>query len=359
MIARLEHMEAPGAELGARRGAHRSIALGITGLVLALAVALPEPSLPIQLGLVTIVVGALGLPHGALDALVGLRRAPGRLRLGLAGFVAVYLALAALPVLAWFRFPVATLLTFLAASWIHFGRGDSFRRLESGFERTVEVFVRGGVPILLPTVFRPTEAGPVFAALVDVPSEPLSALLVRFAPAALLVWLALATLTLRSLSRSQSDSPAALLELPVLTALFWLLPPLTAFGLYFGLWHSMRHLIALDLLLGRGEGLTRQRLIRAGLPMLLGSTALFGLGYLFFAGVTVDHTALIRTLFIGLAALTLPHTIVTAWVDRALQFDPAFERSTPAGGVSARPPHPLGGHRREALPAASHPVSGP
>ena len=63
-------MSALAVELHARRASHRTWAGVVTALLCVAALALPTPGIGLQLGLAALVIVALGLPHGALDAMV-------------------------------------------------------------------------------------------------------------------------------------------------------------------------------------------------------------------------------------------------------------------------------------------------
>ncbi len=84
-----------------------------------------QPGPGAQIAVLVLAVSIFGVPHGALDLLVGRRwLAPQLGPRWWLPFHANYLALVAAVVLAWIHAPTATLAGFLTASAIHFGLGD-------------------------------------------------------------------------------------------------------------------------------------------------------------------------------------------------------------------------------------------
>ena len=114
-----------------------------------------------------------------------------------------------------------------------------------------------------------------------------------------------------------------LLDLALLAALASVAPPLVAFAVYFGCWHAMRHTARLTSLLPRSiasyeGGNSRGAFTHAvipGLPALAG-TLIFVALLAGFSQSNVSDTFLWLTL-VTIWALTVPHMIVTAKLDRA------------------------------------------
>lgn len=196
----------------------------------------------------------LGVPHGALDGAVAaplLRPRYGRTWFGM--FAVPYLGLSALVLLVWQVAPMTTLANFLAVSVLHFGEEDA------GPGRPFEILVRGGAPIALPALLRPEETAEVFAVVARV-SMPL---LPEWWTVAAWLWLTLAVAWLLRQPRRRE----VLIEILILAAAFRLLPPLTAFALYFVGLHAPRHMSALIRDPVRAPGIdTMGRAVVAALP---------------------------------------------------------------------------------------------
>lgn len=269
-------------------------ALVVLGLVAS--AALPrDASWLVALGAVIV----LGVPHGALDGAIAaplLRPRYGRLWFGV--FAAPYLGLAAAVLLSWEIAPVATLAGFLALSVLHFGEEDA------GPGRPFEALVRGGLPIALPALLRPDETAGLFAAVTKVPMPHLP----EWWTMASWCWLALAAIW----GLAHPRRHLLLMEIAMLSAAFWLLPPLTAFSLYFVGLHAPRHMRALVNDPNRAPGVdTMSKAVLGSLPVF-GLTLLLGaiLWPLYAAG-SDDHVATLLTLTLRmLSALTVPHVLL-------------------------------------------------
>ena len=274
----------------------------------------------VQVGVLLTGMVVVGFPHGAFDHLVAqpLLQPLGRHWWVLFG--AGYLGLAGLVWLAWSVAPALTLAGFLAASVLHFGLGDA----EDGFApvsvpRPVAVLAYGALPVLPPMVLHPAEAAPVLAALAGMDAPAMQGAmqgLAWLAPA----WAAMFCWTVFAAWREGRG----VAERVATAAAFVLLPPLLAFGIYFTAGHSVRHVLRLGDWHAPGDGKAAARwLARTMLPAGLACAAGLGGLALLAQVITADVLA---PCFRVIAALTLPHMVVTAWLDRAGQAVPALQR---------------------------------
>lgn len=268
--------------------------LGATLVVLAAAPWLNAlaPSMRIAIALSAIAV--VGLPHGAGDAWLAARQgllsrpAPAMLFLG------GYVMLAGLVILAWLAAPVMSLAVFLLISAWHFG-GD-FAQGEQPVRR-----LSAGVALLgAPALFWPDAVGAIYGALSGEAAETLAGWQSHlFAPACLVYF------TASLLPRPAHAAWRPLFELGGLCLLAAALTPLLWFTVYFAGLHSPRHFKVLFMEAGPGE---RARL--AGLSAFATLAALvFAVGaaiLLVSSGVEIND-ALVNVIFVGLAALTVPH----------------------------------------------------
>lgn len=251
----------------------------------------------------------VGIPHGSFDHLVARPLlAP---RLGAwwwAPFGVGYLALAGLVGLAWLLAPAWTLAAFLAGSVVHFGLGDA-EGSATGGPRWVSVLALGTMPVLLPAVLHPVAAAPVLAAMAHVPLPAMLGALdagwwLVLPWGALFGWMLVEAIRHR---RPWAESVAML-------AAFVLLPPLLAFGLYFTAGHSMRHTLRLGAWHDRVRGRAAMRWLLRGMVPAAGIAlvALAGLGL-----AARDWPAdVLAPVFQAIAALTLPHMVVTAFLEQ-------------------------------------------
>jgi Brp/Blh family beta-carotene 15,15'-monooxygenase len=256
-----------------------------------------------------------GMPHGAIDHLVAAKLYGLRFTWAdQAKFYAGYLALMALYGGLWLVAPVWSLMIFLVMTMYHFGQADlAYWELPPGAARLLYVS-RGLLLIGGPIAAFPTLVDPIFDAIAGVQASAWPLLATR--PA--LVFggivgqhvLAAATAALAyDVDRGKWGREA--ISIPVLAALFGVVPPLVAFSVYFGLWHSLGHI--LELL----RFFRRRAAEPATLPAFYREAALFtllpfmGLGVLYWITQSVGlQDQMIALLFIIIAVMTLPHMVI-------------------------------------------------
>ncbi len=268
-----------------------------------------------------VVALAIGIPHGALDHLVTLpKSAPWKMAL----FVVIYVAIALAAIWAILQWNVWGFIAVVIMSATHFGIGDSafiseLNHLKGNTSSKFPVWAyapaAGLLPVVIPLVnSRSTEAlTKVNAELINWHYGYTSEIQIAVA--------AIATLSAMALiSRKRYRD---LLDLALLATLASVAPPLVAFAVYFGCWHAMRHTARLTSLLPRSiasyeGGNSRGAFTHAvipGLPALAG-TLIFVALLAGFSQSNVSDTFLWLTL-VTIWALTVPHMIVTAKLDRA------------------------------------------
>ena len=251
------------------------------------------------LALLAVVV--IGLPHGAFDgaiaAYLGYIERPHFLM----RFLLLYILMTALIVLLWLAFPIASLIVFLLISTIHFGLGDA--RAEYGWFSWVQVVAHGGTVIAGISQLHKSEVDKIFsylighdATMVWVAIDMVSIVLV----AAFLIyaWQAFWDLRWRY----------GFIELILLLFVFAIFPPLIGFAFYFCCVHSLRHLIVLWRSL-RTVFLHNDFYFQA-IFYVIASWVMGGLAFWLCTDQMSGETALLRVIFIGLAALTVPHMVL-------------------------------------------------
>jgi beta-carotene 15,15'-dioxygenase len=249
----------------------------LAGIILSLIFSqvLGESSMQWQV-VIAIAALAIGIPHGALDHLVTL---PKSRPLVMAGFIAVYVFIAIVAVIAILEFNVVGFIFVLVMSAVHFGIGDA--AFISELDRRQPVAVRlpraiyaisaGSIPVLIPLVnSASTDAlAQVNPSLIDwhqgYDQEILTVVIT-------IACISIARLIVRKRIREAVD-------IGLLLALALLAPPLIAFALYFGCWHAMRHTARLTLSLESSQrayesGNIRSAFLKAvipGIPALVGT----------------------------------------------------------------------------------------
>ena len=268
---------------------------------------------------VALIALAVGIPHGALDHLVTLPRTSAA---KMAVFILVYVAVAIAAVVALLTWSVIGFIGVVVMSAVHFGIGDAAFISEID-RRTVPVRklnrwfyipAAGFTPVFIPLVnSASTEAlASVNPALINWHQGYDSEILILVS--------AFAVLSIAVMFVGKRNREA--LDLTLLVLLAHLAPPLIAFAVYFGCWHAMRHTARLTLSLPKcteslNQGLNRKAFSSAvipGLPALIGTFVVAGI--MAFSGQDFSDEFFWMALVV-VWALTVPHMVVTAKLDRA------------------------------------------
>jgi Brp/Blh family beta-carotene 15,15'-monooxygenase len=294
-----------------------SVTLGIL-LSLLFSDLLGEGSMGWQV-VIAVIALAIGIPHGALDHLVTLPKTEPK---KMAIFIVVYVAVAVVAVIGIIQFNTIGFIIVLFMSAIHFGIGDAAfiseidRRTapERKLNRWFYIPAAGFTPVFIPLVnSASTQAlASVNPALINWHQGFDSEILLAVTSFTVV---AVAVMGLTKRYREAFD-------LILLLLLAHLAPPLIAFAVYFGCWHAMRHTARLTLSLPRSiENLTQGTLRKAfsyavipGLPALIGTFIVAGI--LALSGRDFSDDFFWMALVV-VWALTVPHMVVTAKLDRA------------------------------------------
>jgi len=288
---------------------------------------------------VAVLASLAGLPHGAADAGL-LRSAP----VGRTGLLGLGYLLAALltGVLIMFA-PVPTFVALLVLAVVHFGTGEleyarpaapvgGAGQRSDGAARwprardAAAVLAVGGVAVAVPFAVHPRGVDAVLRAV----SPGL--------PGALPMWwrwAAVALAAVCAVAVAAVDLPRGrvgpVAELALLALLGLSAPPVLAFGIFFGAWHSLRHtarLLALPAApLPAASGSVSSGPVAAGYtgPTLDRRTfACAGGGSVLVAAAAITvlwgtgtaAPGLVAAAVSALLALTVPHTAVVLWLDR-------------------------------------------
>lgn len=264
-----------------------------------------SPGLIETLGMVNAIsllaVVAIGLPHGAMDGAVALALGYGRDWVRMTAFILGYVALAALVVIFWLSFPVFALMVFLLISLVHFGNGDT--EISHPLLRWVQIICHGGIVVVAIPLFHPAMTQDLFTYL----SGPDSAMLTPYLEA-LAVLMAGAGIIYAGAAIRTPSLRLRFLEFSGLLLLIWALPPIAGFAVYFAGVHTPRHIRRIFLKLRAHDPELSPFLLTAiftGLTWIGG-----GIAYAFLANQVSADAAVFQVIFIGLAALTVPHMIL-------------------------------------------------
>lgn len=277
---------------------HRTVqaSIFVTGVLAMVAVqAGLAPDLWTQLMILAPAVALLGLPHGALDLPMAETIWPLRGWRDRAVFFVSYLALACVIGVLWWITPAVALTTFLAYSAWHFS-GDW---QEDG---TLWRVAGGLSAVGAPALFHMAEVAEIFAVLGPVSSAGVIAQGTALAGG---VGAGLAAYALVAQPRRSARAP--LVELGAIWIGAALLPPLLYFVVYFCLLHSLRHLTSTLAVLP-----DRKTALRGAAAIMVVSLCGATLGFLVLTGRAPGDVMgpILQVVFIGLAALTVPHMLL-------------------------------------------------
>lgn len=299
--------------------------VGVTALAALAAAVLPAPGTTVSFAIVAAVVVLVGIPHGAVDHLVAdpsamSRRTAGTVRFDWPFHVRyVFTILAAL--LVWAIAPTAALAIFLIVSIHHFGQSDlAWCRLPARCQLALQ-WSRGlllvGLPLvahldaIAPTIDRLGGGRPdEWGWLADHAVVWSSALIAQHVAVGAIAGVVAGR-------RSGLDAVWVRREMvgvAVLVAMFVLADPLVGFAVYFGLWHSLGHVLVVR------QALAEQ--LRPGSPpiawgefgrLALARTVLSTLGVVAvvgaFSAIGRSDDA-VAALFVLVSVITVPHLVV-------------------------------------------------
>ncbi len=279
----------------------------------------------------------LGLPHGAVDHHVAERLGLSSRR---AALLIWYVALTAAGIALWWIAPWMALALFLVVAAVHWGTGDIWFALNvsgrAGFGRpwrlVAFVAARGLLPVTLPLLIHPTAAAEGTGAILRAVGvegagwAPSGAW--RLAGLIAVAVGVAAAVTASVLDHRGRANPRAMQidvgEILLLAVTMLVVPPIFAVGVYFIAWHAARHVARLMM-----SSPAQARLVDAGrvpaallawhreaAPMTFVSLAGLGLLAALVWRTPVEPDAVVGSALALIAALTLPHALVVAWMDR-------------------------------------------
>lgn len=255
--------------------------------------------------MILIFVVLLGVPHGSLDVLFASQTYNLQNISHWLKFIAYYLAAALAVILVWFLLPNAFFIIFLILSAMHFSDDlnlSDFAVLKLSY---------GTAIISFPSLFFSHELINLYAMIIQTATAASIVKASQFIsmPAGIIMAFYLV---------NQKIDVRTKLELLCTCALFLLLSPILAFGVYFCLMHSARHLIRSRFFLRK---FTRQAFLNALIFPTI-AVILMGLIIWWIGPKKPLEVDMIRIIFVGLAALTVPH----AWVLKQSNFQAHSKR---------------------------------
>lgn len=319
------HQAAPATTNGfASRGFSYAVVLGsvLVGLVAPQAAALLLGP-PVLAGLLF-----LGLAHGACDQFVmpTVRSLPASLRSPVRywlGFLVAYLGLALLMALSWWYWPGGTVGVFFGLTVWHWGTADAPQPTSYRQVWLWHGVLRGLLLFALPAIAWPTETLHIIQSLLAFAGAlPLSPLVfVQVVPwlGALVVFGHVGLWTAYAIGRYNFQWRHDAFEVGVLTALFVVLPPVLALGVYFSFWHSWQHIVRLNLTWTparqvRAIGQELRLFGRKAWPLLLVSVVALGVLAIGIAPRLQTPDDWLSLALVVASIVTLPHAVLVSTV---------------------------------------------
>jgi Brp/Blh family beta-carotene 15,15'-monooxygenase len=250
-----------------------------------------EPDLTTQALVLAPFVAVFGLPHGALDLPISEALWPLRGWRAKALFSCLYLGISGLVVLLWIAFPGPSLAAFLIYSAVHFS-GD-------WIDDAVALRWSGGAAAIgAPAVFHHDDVARIFGYLAPERSATLTATgLAMVGGAALLAFSAMLLVQPAMRTRAATEQAAIWIAAALLT-------PLLYFIVYFCALHSVRHTVGTVAVLKNAK---KAVLTAAALAAITALAAVASIMFLNDGNAGSSVQSISQTIFIGLAALTVPH----------------------------------------------------
>jgi len=290
-------------------------------LVFAIAIGLGS-SRTVEVFTLSTLVAVIGVPHGALDHVVGQRLfRPTFGQFWGTAFFSIYLAIAVIVVWGWYALPVLTILAFFVFSAWHFGLEE--RDDQTGnWTRHLTAIASGGLIIWLPSLCRGDDVVELLSIITPTNQDSAIADCVAIVAKSAIVMIPLCILDCLQRDLQVKHTGQGLVELIAtsnslrmlsLALLCIVASPLVSFTVYFCGWHSVRGLNEL----ARAQGESAVVMFRKLLPLTITALGLVTIGAVFWSSTSAVESSLIRTVFIGLSAMAVPHLCLHV-VDDAL-----------------------------------------
>mgnify|MGYP001219341595 CR=1 FL=1 len=250
----------------------------------------------------------LGISHGALDNIKGMKL------LKLFGykhtifFYLVYIFISLLIIIFWLIFPNTVLLLFLVVAAYHFGKEDTVFSFRRGFYISECLFfLKGSAVIIAPLLLKRDETNEIFRVLNFNFFE-----VQFFSDEFLIAMLCLSFLSSLYISKKENEDLKIVMIVDFLSLIILnlFLSPILAFTLYFCFLHSIRHSISLIFELDNSFKLGLKKFIKKAIPLTIVTGVIFLLAIFFLNSFYKLDEAIYKVIFIGLASLTFPHILL-------------------------------------------------
>ena len=244
----------------------------------------------------------IGLPHGSFDgaiaSLVGFNN-----RIQFLQFLFYYLALFFSVILFWLYFPIIALIIFVMMTTIHFGLCDWTNFKINEFKYSVS-FTYGMVIIFGIIFFNENQSFLIFEYLTN--DKIYLFQKYTFIPYFLTL---LFIIYFIYLSFFEKKLRKGILEISFLLLIFYFFDPLLSFAIYFCFFHTYKHLK--HLIKNIYLNLNNKKFVIYSTLVFTAISWVGGLGIVYYLVQNLSlYESILKVIFIGLAALTLPHMLL-------------------------------------------------
>ena len=246
----------------------------------------------------SLIIAVMGIPHGALDPVIAHRY--GLIHSKFSGFlfILIYLIPTFAVIISWLAFPQLTLILFLLISALHFGRDWQSSLGFGGFGY-------GALVVGLPVIAHKDQVLVIFNFLLIEHHSPYPNLLLYALTVTGGILLA---------PYARKFKTKQIIELALIITAGLLLSPLWYFVFFFCCLHSPRHLYSEFNHITAPQRPTAL-VIMTVITLITGAIAFIFI-YSQMAQAVLLNQLIYQVLFIGLAALTVPHMCLLEWVGK-------------------------------------------
>lgn len=246
-----------------------------------------------ELTCVVILIFILGVPHGALDTIFAAQQYRLKSLKGWFVFASIYLSISGLIICLWYVSAIVFFLSFLVISIAHFS-GDP----REGTPILSRVLY-GGAIIILPAILHSGELNQLFSFFIEAHLASLVSSTLKLIAGPWLIAIIFA-----AVHRTFTDLLSGL-EIAAVGLIAVILPPLIAFTLFFCCMHSARHILRTALYSKK----SCINLFRSMIIPMSSLVIIMVISWSFSEGINLD-ARLMQLIFVGLAALTVPHMML-------------------------------------------------
>ena len=264
-------------------------------------------------------IATIGISHGAYDGHKGLVFLKEKINFPKLLFYSTYIGLVLFVFFFWYLNPKISLIIFLILSSFHFGKEDLEIYITKIFRfRVIIFFLKGSLIILLPLYFKYDETNEIFNSILFLQSSTLipSIFVKLLLPLNLLLQFFFYIYILIKRNILYKDFLIIFFEIFLTVIIFYFFSIIAAFTLYFCFIHSLKNIIIISSQLNPNIYLGFKIFFLKSLPITILTFLILLASLYIFSNLETLEEVIQKTVFIGLASLTLPHIVLHYFIDR-------------------------------------------